>query len=452
MKLSKLSRPTVQAPAVRTRVGTLLAALLLILASVHLAAAQQLTPTSNDTNETINRLNKRLEELETRLKELEAKQANADARSTTAPATTPAEAAPEEAKAQPIKKTTTTEGTAGTAGMAGMEGMPGMPTELPTMKFNGFTDIQYHASNGKGEKNSFALGQFDLTITSRLSEKLSMLAELNFEASDDNKFGVDLERMLLQYSPNDHFKLDVGRYHTAIGFYNTAYHHGSWFQTAIDRPFIFAFEDEGGILPLHNVGLSATGQIPSGRFGLRYIAEIGNGRTSRSPFDEPVQDVKDENNGKAFNLGLITRPDWLPGLQAGISVYRDRLAPEGLPKIGQTIGAVHVVYLGRTFEFLNEAIVVRHQSAGTPRPFNTTSFYTQVARKFGDFQPYFRYQYLNAPASEPIFKDVGRRSGPSLGLRYDLSEFAAFKVQYDRDQRRGLRAVNKIGMQLAFTF
>src|SRR5207247_10157642 len=54
-------------------------------------------------------------------------------------------------------------------------------------------------------------------------------------------------------------------------------------QTTIDRPFIFAFEDEGGILPVHNVGLSASGQIPSGRLGLRYIAEIGNGRTSRSP-------------------------------------------------------------------------------------------------------------------------------------------------------------------------
>jgi hypothetical protein len=320
------------------------------------------------------------------------------------------------------------------------------------MKINGFTDIQYHVSNRDGDKNAFAIGQFDLSITSRLSEKLSMLAELNFEAGDDNKFGVDLERMLLQYSPNDHLKLNFGRYHTAIGFYNTAYHHGSWFQTTIDRPFIFAFEDEGGILPVHNVGLSASGQIPSGRLGLRYIAEIGNGRTSRAPLDESVQDVVDENNGKAVNLGLIARPDWMPGLQAGISVYRDRLAPEGLPKMGQTIMAVHVVYLGRAFEMLNEGIVVRHVTTGTQRTYNTTSFYTQMARKFGDLQPYVRYQFVNAPASEPIFKDLGRRNGPSLGLRYDVSEYAAFKVQYDREERRGLRGVNKLGMQLAFTF
>jgi hypothetical protein len=442
MKLSRPSRSVVhRVAAVRTCLATVMALLFLILSSA-LTAAQQPTPTPNDPNETINRLNRRLEELETRIKELEAKQANAGAQPNSSPATPPPEAAMEETK-EAAEKTDTP---------GGMDGMPGMPAELPTMKFNGFTDVQYHVSDGKGEKNSFAIGQFDLSITSRLSEKLSMLAELNFEANDRNQFGVDLERMLLQYSPNDHLKLDVGRYHTAIGFYNTAYHHGSWFQTAIDRPFMFNFEDEGGILPLHNVGLSASGQIPSGRFGLRYIAEIGNGRTSRSSFDEPVQDVVDENNGKAFNLGLIARPDWLPGLQAGISVYRDQLAPEGLPKIGQTITAVHVVYLGRTFEFLNEGILVRHVTAGPQRTSNTTSFYTQAARKFGNLQPYVRYQYMNAPETEPFFKDVRRRNGPSLGLRYDLSEFAAFKIQYDREQKRGLRGVNKLGMQLAFTF
>src|SRR6266700_8456755 len=198
MRLSRLSHSLVHAAAaVRTCPGTVTVALLLLLASAHLAAAQQPTPAPSDTNETINRLNKRLEELETRLKELEAKQANAGAQANT-PATLPAGAREEEAKGKPIEKQTT----------EGMEAMPGMPSELPSMKINGFTDIQYHLSNAKGDKNAFAVGQFDLSITSRLSEKLSMLAELNFEAGDDNKFGVDLERMLLQYSPNDHLKLD----------------------------------------------------------------------------------------------------------------------------------------------------------------------------------------------------------------------------------------------------
>jgi hypothetical protein len=43
-------------------------------------------------------------------------------------------------------------------------------------------------------------------------------------------------------------------------------------QTAVGRPFIFAFEDEGGILPIYNVGLSAAGRVPSGGLNLQYVA------------------------------------------------------------------------------------------------------------------------------------------------------------------------------------
>lgn len=88
-----------------------------------------------------------------------------------------------------------------------------------------------------------------------------MLSELTFESGDDNNIGVDLERALLIYSPNDRLQLGVGRAHTSIGYYNTAYHHGNWFETAAVRPFLFRYEDDGGILPVHNVGLTATQRL-----------------------------------------------------------------------------------------------------------------------------------------------------------------------------------------------
>ena len=401
------------------------------------AMAQQTTATPDTDREVTRQLLKRVEELEARLRELEAKQANAAASSPTPTETPATDVAAEEAPNQSRQAPTTPEG---------------LPLETPTMQIKGYADVTYHASDQQGDKHSFALGQVDLFITSRLSETLNVLSEVVIEAGSDNKVGIDLERLLLQYTPNDKLNFSIGRYHTAIGFYNTAYHHGQWFQTTIDRPFIFAFEDEGGVLPIHNVGISATGHIPSGKLGLRFIAEIGNGRTSRSPFDEPVQNVVDENNGKAFNLALIARPDWLPGLQAGLSVYRDQLHPEGLPKIGQTIMAGHIVYLGRKYEILNEALVLHHTQRDTGRIFNTVGFYTQVARKFGKLQPYVRYQYINAPADEPLFSDVSRRHGPSFGMRYELSEFLAFKAQYDRTLRSGLTSTNKLALQLAFTF
>ena len=169
-----------------------------------------------------------------------------------------------------------------------------------------------------GDHSSFALGQFNLFITNRLSNKLSILGEVIMEADTHNAIEVDLERLFFQYAANDYFNLSVGRYHTGIGFYNTAFHHSTWLQSTVDRPFLFQFEDTGGILPIHNVGLSATGRIPSGEVGLHYIAEIGNGRTSRSPLDEAVQNKVDENNGKAVNLALYARPGGLPGALGGL--------------------------------------------------------------------------------------------------------------------------------------
>ena len=405
---------------------------LLVVHSISAAVPAQQSPADSNDRETIKQLLKRVEELEARLKRMEARQTEA---AVTAPSVSAPAAVAKDTEAEPSH--------------SAPDHMRGAS---PALQIRGFSDVTLHASDLHGEKPAFAIGQLDLFITSRLSEKLSVLAELVLEANDENAFGFEAERLLLNYRPSDYFNVSFGRYHTGIGYYNAAYHHGTWFQTATGRPFIFQFEDEGGILPIHNVGISANGRIPSGKLGLQYVAEIGNGRARRTPLVEPVQNSVDENSGKAFNLGVSARPDWAPGLQAGFSIYRDRLTPDGFPRLGETIGAAHVVYTTSTLELLNEALLVRHSPGHSSRTFNTAGFYTQVSRRFDKARPYFRYQYVNAPADEPILGDVGRRNGPSLGLRYDVSEFAAFKAQYDRTGRRGLEPFNGLTLQLAFTF
>jgi len=181
-----------------------------------------------------------------------------------------------------------------------------------------------------------------------------------------------VQRLLLTYSFGDFLNVGVGRFHSAIGYYNTAYHHSTWLQTTTGRPFLFQFEDQGGILPIHNVGATASGRIPSGALGLHYVAEVGNGRSSRSPLNEPVQNVLDENNRKSVNFAVFARPDAVRGLQAGFSIYRDLLAPQNSPRIGETIFAAHAVYVGLNLEWLNEALVLRHAPQGTSRVFDST--------------------------------------------------------------------------------
>jgi hypothetical protein len=432
------SFPSLESLAVRRPQRTFrvrgLALLMGVLLGASVLQAQQASNGTDSDRQTIQMLVRRVEQLEARVAQLEAaKQSPASNAAAEAPtAAAPAEGEPEAKSAHAMAER--------------------MDTSNTLLRIRGFGDVNLRGSDQRGNTTSFSLGQLDLFVTSDVSEKFKLLSEIVFEANQQNSFGVDIERLLLQYSPNDLFKVSVGRYHTAIGYYNTAYHHSTWLQTATGRPFLFQFEDGGGILPIHNVGISASGLIPSGRLQLHYVAEVGNGRASRSPLDEAVQNVVDENNGKSVNVALFATPEAVRGLQVGFSVYHDHLTPANLPRIGEVILAAHAVLVRPNFEWLNEALLIRHAPDGSPRVFNTPGFYTQISKRFGSYRPYFRYQYVNGSDSEPVFSDVGLRQGPSLGLRFDASESVALKLQYDRTDLRHQPAFNTLGLQLGFTF
>lgn len=412
---------------------------------------------------------KKMDELEARVKQLEAeKQSTAPA----LPAPTPAQSAsatastPAQAPAVSEKETEPQE-------------VPPVPERMDMsktlMRIRGFGDVSLvggnqaasPSSNQPAQTTSFALGELDLFITSDISEKFHFLSELVVEGGPENIYGVqrgtpnafkiEPERYLIQYSYNDYLNISAGRWHTAIGYYNTAYHHSTWFQTATGRPFLFQFEDDGGILPTHTVGVSATGLIPSGPLGLHYVVEAGNGRASHAPLqEEPVQSEVADDSHKAYNLALFARPEALRGLQTGFSVYRDLLGPQNSLRVGETIMAAHAVFVRRDFEWLNEALVIRHALIGQNKIYNTPGFYTQISKQFGSYRPYFRYQYVNASRTEPIFPEVGLQHGPSAGIRFDASESVALKLQYDytfqRQTPQAQPGYSTLAMQIGFTF
>jgi hypothetical protein len=164
--------------------------------------------------------------------------------------------------------------------------------EVHGIQWRGFGEVDYKALNQRtpelatygfvsGSHGNFYTGDFDLLLTARINDKASVLSEIVFGEQDAQKYGVDLKRVLLKYDFNDHLRMSFGRYQTGIGYYNTAFHSGSWLQTTADRPLIMEFANDGGLLPTQAVGLSFTGSIPSGRLGLNYIAEYGSSDTVR---------------------------------------------------------------------------------------------------------------------------------------------------------------------------
>jgi hypothetical protein len=436
----------------------------LVVASISTSLyAQDNSATTVSDHDLIQQLQQRIEQLEKQMQERDGQQCAAQPQNAPeAPATS--------STAQPASTPQPDTATSAQAQPSSMENMEKSPT-MPQLRIRGYADVGFVASQGAPppeNHSTFAIGQFNLFMTSQISPRAGVLAELVVEPGQDNAVGVDLERLLFHYSVSDSLNVSVGRYHTSIGYYNTAYHHSSWMQTAVGRPFLFQFEDDGGILPIHNVGLSISGKVPSGGLGLHYVAEMGNGRTSRSRLDEAVQNAMDENNRKALNLALFVRPERFSGLQAGFSYYLDRLSPDASslfqnpanpfpasvaanPRIDERILAVHAVYQNTRFEFLNEGLLVQHALEGY-RTFHTPGFYTQVSRRWGPLWPYFRYQYVNANTYEPVFGDVGLRHGPSVGMRFDINESAAFKLQYDRTMQRDGGPINGMASQVSFRF
>ncbi len=458
----------------------------LMLAGWQMAAAQQ-APT-DASPETTAQLLEQLKAQDARLKELEAEMAKLKAAQSGAPAeihaaspapveaapaaaAPPATAAPAAEAATPAPEPVAVAQTDTDTGSGHSMSIPGGPV----VKFRGFFDFNFGVGSianplvfpivdgGCGTcgnpvtppHTAFQAGEFDLFLTSKLSERLNFLAEIVIGPSDTNVFGLDIERYQLTYRANRNFIATAGRFHTSIGYYNTAYHHGVWFATAEGRPIMYLFEDSGGILPVHMVGVNLTGAVPhTGKLGLHYIAEVGNGLSSNTNnlLTLSVQNFISDRNAKATNVAAYIRPEMVPGLQIGGSWYHDRLYPTGVAGVTQNIESAYVVYLSPNWEFLNEAVLLSNNQDGTIKPFRSPMTYIQAARKFGIYKPYFRYQYVRDHVGDPLNLLEGTYYGPSVGLRIDFAEYAAFKLQYNHLYQSTRMAGNGVNAQVAFTF
>lgn len=329
---------------------------------------------------------------------------------------------------------------------------------LGPLQFRGYTDFGFGRplfeklppGGVPGSTQSFTVGDFDLFVNAPIGEHLSVLGEVLVTSDFSNSFGAEIDRLMLTYRANDFFSVSLGKYNTAIGYYTNHFHRARFFQTATSRPILFSDEDNGGVLPVHSIGMSATGAIPSGSLGLHWVAEVANGRSSRDS-EVPVQNFVDENNGKALNFALYARPQWIHGLQTGVSYYRDTIHPPSEDAIQQRIYSAHIALVRPHLELLAEGVLLQHRpTAG--KSLYANSSYAQASYKFGSIRPYFRYEYQNVASGDPVWGSLGRMNGPSAGVKFDLNDFSCFKIQYGRLGVRSGNANNDIQAQIALVF
>ena len=236
-----------------------------------------------------------------------------------------------------------------------------MEQHYPSLQFQGFGDVDFAATDQKNvpSNSGFYLGQLDFHIASALSKKISYFTEITLNAHP-TEYTIEVERNIIRYDYDDYFKLSFGRYHTPISYWNTAYHHGAWLETTVDRPF--QVKIGGNFTPLHFVGALAEGNIPSGGLGLAYNIGIGNGRGE--VISRPG-DAGDINNNRALIVKVFSRPAKFYGLEAGGSYYHDKISLPAGPQYREWIANAYVVWTKGAPEFIAEVFNVHHSNIAT---------------------------------------------------------------------------------------
>lgn len=312
------------------------------------------------------------------------------------------------------------------------------PPPPPTL-LKGFADVGANFSRNGGNKGFFD-GSLDFYLTPQLSSNVKSVIELVFEHEKTGELVADLERLQVGYTFTNSATVWLGRFHTPLGYWNTAFHHGQQLQTSVLRPQMIDFEDAGGVIPVHTVGVWGTGTVRAGNGRFSYDAFLGN---SPSIIGVPASDgmLDPNNSGKTqpgyssgFNLGyLFGGPAEV--LKVGVHGYRAVVHDDALVTDITRVNILggYAALDSPGWEIIAEYYALRNEdrSGGTGSHGSWTGF-VQMGRRVERWTPYVRLEKATLNQADNYFAALatGRAySRQALGLRYDLTQNTALKME-----------------------
>jgi hypothetical protein len=319
----------------------------------------------------------------------------------------------------------------------------------PEFNLIGFGDIGYFSRDAVSP-DGFAVGQFVAHLTASLDDRFRVFGEFSLTAKD-NEYKTGVERLIVRYDFSDRFKLSAGRYHSPIGYWNSAFHHGSWLQTTTSRPEMVKFGSK--ILPIHFVGVLLEGTIPQNALGLSYMAGIGNGRHANVA---QAGDAGDINGDDAWMFQLNSSPDRFFGLKTGIGFYSDRISPDDRADIDEKTFSAYVVWEKASTEVLIEYLHSEHEfSANASVNGEVDAWYAQFGYrlngKAAHWKPYARLEKTEVDDSDPLLGDQGLNyEAAVLGVRWDFNAYAALRAEYRNEDFNNTGREDNFRLQVSF--
>ena len=305
------------------------------------------------------------------------------------------------------------------------------------MPMHGFADVGLGNHNAEFHEYQGAdIAELDFFLTPRLGARTRALFELNFEVGENGQVGVDLERAQIGYQVGDSTTLWAGRFHTPYGFYNTAFHHGQQIATSLRRPRFLEFEDHGGIMPAHTVGLWLTGSQRLSDEKLTYDVYIGNSQG----ISGGILDMHNPGNlhGSTIvggNLGLLLG-GVLDGLKVGVDAFQTRIEDEdATPSIFTRVRSygVYSTYDTDVWEgFAEFHLFNNFDLSGPTGTHHSDAGFVQLGYRAHRFTPYARYERGAFQQSDNYFAAQtygGSYYRDALGIRFDIDLESALKLE-----------------------
>jgi hypothetical protein len=313
-------------------------------------------------------------------------------------------------------------------------------------ELNGFTDVTFSKCTDpcaleEGRNGGFAFGSLDFYLA-RQEGNLDILVELVVEEGAI----LDLERLTLGYTFSDALRLRVGRFHTPLGFWNTSYHHGVILQPTVQRPEFLVFEDDGGVLPIHNVGVYLSGRVKSSWMATEYGVMVANGAyiTSEDGASNLIMpgNTFDNSQGKAVAFNLAVTPSALPALKIGVSGHMSRVQDDDsavLPDsvdVDQTILNGSVMYMGDALGLMGEYYAITDEdNIGGAGSKTSNAYYALVTYTIAErWIPYVLYENMDIQEADPYFISLGSSDVTKThgGLRYNITYKSTVKAEFTR--------------------
>lgn len=319
----------------------------------------------------------------------------------------------------------------------------------PEFNFMGFGDVGY-ISRDQSDQDGFAIGQVVAHLTASFGGSFSAFGEFSATARD-SEYSTEVERLIVKYEFSDLYKLSAGRYHTPVGYWNSAFHHGAWLQTTTTRPEMLKFGSR--IVPIHFVGVLLEGNLPTGNLGLDYKVGFGNGRHANIARSGDAGDI---NGDKAWMVQVNAKPKRQYGLNVGLGFYNDEVQQGLGPAVEERTISAHAAWNRENpeviFEYLRSTHELENNSSVSG---DVDAWYLQFAWRLPDerhqWKPYARIERTRVDASDPLLgADALDYDGSILGIRWDFNNYASLKAEYRNEEFDNGGRENNFRLQVAF--